>query len=154
MLILGLVVQIAVLFLAFQLIAIPVGAFTKFGLMKAERWAALAAIGIAVFLTAGLEILRPATDLNPSITKQELLGTWSSNDRQLQLSETTYTIQANGKSYENTWKMNDWSLYLTKDDAPDEYLRVIKYGDDYRLLIDAQDKDPETYIYKHAFTKE
>ena len=154
MLILGLVVQIAVLFLAFQLIVIPVGAFTSFGIMKAERWAAVAAIGVAIFLTAGLELLRPDTDLNPNITKQELLGTWSSSERQLKLSDTTYTIQTKDTSYENTWRMTDWNLYLSKEDAPEEYLRVIKYGDEYRLLIDAKNKDPEAYIYKHSFTRE
>jgi len=153
MLILGLVVQIAVLFLAFQLIAIPVGAFTQFGLMKAERWAALAAIGIAVVLTAGLELLRPEAELNSTVTEQQLLGTWSSNDRELELFETRYTLQSKSTSYENTWKLTDGNVYLLKDDAPSELLRVIKYGDDYRLLIDSLHKDPDSYIYKHAFTR-
>jgi len=53
-----LLVQIAVLFLAFQLIVIPVGIFSSFGFMKAERWAAIAAIIIAIILTIVLEFIR------------------------------------------------------------------------------------------------
>lgn len=153
MLFIGLVVQIAVLFVAFQLIALPVGIFSSIGFMKVERWAALSAVTIAITVTLGLAILSPKVELSPSVTPQALLGTWSSENRQLQLSETTYTVQSDGVSYENKWKLTDWNLYLSKDGAPDEYLRVIKYDDDFRLLIDAEGKE-DSYVYSNAFIKQ
>jgi hypothetical protein len=92
-------------------------------------------------------------EVSPTITPQDILGTWSSKDRQLQLSDTTYTIESDGVSYEDKWKLTDWNLYLSKDGSPDEYLRVIKYGDELRLLIDTEEKE-DSYVYSNAFIKQ
>jgi hypothetical protein len=86
MILIGFAVLTAVLFVAFQLIAIPVGMMSSIGFMKVERHAAIVALFLATSATVVLEMTKADVDLNPVVTSQELLGSWSLEDRQLQLS--------------------------------------------------------------------
>ena len=154
--IITLVILITILFIAFQVIAIPVGIFSSISVLKAESWAALAAIVTAIVIIAVLEFIRPKIDTSPTVVPEEIQGNWYSEERQLQLGDYTYTVKSDNNTYSGTWKINDWNLYLSKESEEDEYLHIIKYKDekDYRLLIGSENKYPDTYDYSNAFIKQ
>ncbi|RVU84833.1 hypothetical protein EOL70_11355 [Leucothrix sargassi] len=153
MLILGLIVQTFILYLVFQVITLAIGRGSLSYLIKAQGKTFFVAFITALTINVLPDLLRPKTDLNPLVSTRELIGSWKSSQRTLKLSENVYTLQSNESVIKGKWRHYDFNIYLSKPGGS-EYLRAIKYGDSYRLLIDSENKMADMYDYNHAFIKQ
>ena len=152
MMILGFIFQIIILCILIKIFVITIG--RRAGVFRSEGWVIITAIIIAVVLNIVPEILRPPIELNPYVRHAEIMGDWSSSQRKLNLTQHLFTMESADSTTSGKWILDDWNLKLfTKDDSY-EYLRVIKYGDDYRLLIDSKGKMADMYSYGHAFVRD
>jgi len=154
MILIGFAVLTAVLFLGFQLIAIPVGLMSSIGFMKVERYAAIVALFLATSATVVLELTRADVDMNPVVTSQELVGDWSLENRQLQLSEKTYTLKYDDTSHTGSWKLENLDLYLSKDDGSEELLTVFKLDDNLRLRVDEDASEVDRLFLGRSFKRD
>ena len=113
MLILGLIVQAFILYAVFQVITLAIGRGSLSYLGKAQGKIFLAAFIAALSINILPELLKPPTELNPLVSTQELIGSWKSSQRTLEISEDVYKLQSGESVTKGKWRRLDWNIYLS-----------------------------------------
>lgn len=124
----------------FVLALFPVGLGVGF-FPKARKYG----IGFLLLGTVliGMEIFGPEIEYNPTVSSQELTGTWRDGADRLTLREDgTYVFSRDGVEYSGTWENDDWNLNLSPGLSNlGFYPRVIRVGSELRIPTNFQHID-------------
>jgi hypothetical protein len=100
----------------------------------------------AIIVYAANWLFEARLDLNPSVQPKELAGEWNDGKARLHLRDNgTFELEASGKLARRLgaqraagqWSLDDYNLHLqTPAGHPHAALRVIRFGQHYRIIID------------------